>query len=214
MGKVIDNKIQQFFSSYPARHYNQRHILIYASDPVEHIYFIKEGTVKQYGISQGGEEYILNIFKKSAFFPMAHALNNTEATFFFEADSDIYVNEVPVKDVVNFVRSNSDVLYDLLCRVYIGVDGILQRMALLMSGSAQLRLVYELVIHARRFGKLYDNTAVIQISEKVLGSRSGLSRETINREIHKLKEKQLIHVNKNRIKIPDFSALEHLLESA
>jgi CRP-like cAMP-binding protein len=211
MGKVIDAKIQHFFSTYPARHYNQRHILIYSNEPIKHVYFIKEGTVKQYGISQTGEEFILNLFDKHSFLPMSHVLNNTDSKYFFEAETDMLVAEAPADDVVHFLHENPDVLFDLLRRVYKGVDGILGRMELLMAGSAQLRLVYELVVEVRRFGKLRNNAGVVHISEKVLGSRTGLSRETVNREIHKLKEMQLIIVHKNNIKIPDFTALEKIL---
>lgn len=211
MEKVIDKKIQQFFSAYPGRHYNQRHIVIYASEPVAHVYFIYEGIVKQYGISESGEEFILNVYKQHAFFPMSHVINNTASKYFFEAESDIYVAEAPAEDVIYFLKSNPDVLYDLLRRVYIGTDGMLGRMEMLMAGSAQLRLVYELVVEARRFGSIRNNAAIIHISEKVLGSRYGLSRETINREVHKLKEKQLIEVTKTSIKIPNLKALENLL---
>ncbi len=207
----IDDKIEQFFSVYPTRHYNQRHILLYTGDFVRNIYYIREGTVKEYGISSAGEEFILNVFKEHSFFPMSHALNNTKTNYFFEAQVDITVVEAPAEDVIDFLKANPDVVYDLLCRVYRGAEGILGRMALLMAGSAQLRLVYELIIEARRFGKVKDTTGIIHISEKVLGARSGLSRETINREIHKLKEQGLIIVHKNNIEIPDLPSLEALL---
>lgn len=79
-------------------------------------------------------------------------------------------------------------LYDLLSRVYRGVDGLLGRLTHLMASSARTRLVYELVVEGERFGTEREDGAItLDINEKDLGARAGLSRETVSREAHKLK---------------------------
>jgi CRP-like cAMP-binding protein len=69
-----------------------------------------------------------------------------------------------------------------------------------MSGTARSRLLYELLIEARRFGeKQPDGGYVLQSNETDLAARSGLSRETISREMKKLKAQGLVDITKSRI---------------
>src|SRR5690606_27766063 len=136
-----------------------------------------------------GEEIVLNLFKPGAFFPMSHALNGGVSPYIFEAAEDVELKMCPSDQVVTFVREHPDILLDLLSRVYRGTDALLGRIVQLVDGSARTRLLYELIIAAKRFGITEDEEAyVLDISEKDLAARAGLSRETVSREIGKLKE--------------------------
>lgn len=212
MNSEVSDKIQQHFSQYRSRRYKKGHILIYAGDAVEHIYQLDSGVVKQYDISYRGDEVVLNMFKSPAFFPMSHVINKTLAKYIFEAETDIEVRQAPAGECLDFLKKNPDVLYDLLSRVYAGAEGLLGRMAHLMTSNAKSRLMYELILEARRFGvPQADGSCILTLTEKDLGSRAGLSRETVNRELHKLKAEQLITISRSSIHIPDMIALEKSL---
>lgn len=209
MANDVSAKIEAFFADYNTRHYKKGHILIYTGDDVPYVYHLLAGNVKQYAISYRGDEAVLNIFKPPAYFPMAHVINNTPAKYIFEADTDIEVRQAPGPAVVEFLHENPDVVYDLLSRVYMGSEGLLGRMERLMTSSAKERLTYELILECRRFGTTDKAGGVsVSVSEKDLGARAGLSRETVNREIHKLKAEGLIAVRRSTIHIPDMHALE------
>src|SRR5688572_19301178 len=120
MNPVVAEKIENFFSGYPRRHYRKGQILIHAHDEPTHVFHLLEGKVKQYDISYRGDEVVLNQFKPPAFFPMAHAINRTPNVYFYEAETDVELQQAPSNDAVNFVKNNPDVLYDLLSRVYRG----------------------------------------------------------------------------------------------
>ncbi|HET7320274.1 MAG TPA: helix-turn-helix domain-containing protein, partial [Candidatus Saccharimonadales bacterium] len=109
---------------------------------------------------------------------------------------------------IAFMRDNPEVTFDLLRRLYIGVDGILQRMSHLMAGSAKSRLLFEVLLESRRFGKKNANIYSLDLNETELGARSGLSRETVNRELHKLKTKDLIEIGHGSIVLKDIALLE------
>jgi CRP-like cAMP-binding protein len=121
----------------------------------------------------------------------------------------------PSDEVLDYLHSNSDVTLDLLGRVYIGIDGLLGRMAALMSGSAKKRLIYELVIEASRLGvKQTDGSCLVTLREKDLGARAGLSRETVSREMHKLKIGKLISIKGKGIIITNLKLLKRELEQS
>lgn len=211
MDKDIAGQVKEFFLNYRPRKYTKGQILILSGDQTDYVYYLVSGKVKQYDVTYRGDEIILNVFKPGAFFPMSLAINKTMNPYIYEAETDIEIRQAPADEVVEFLHNNPDVTFDLLSRLYKGIDGLLGRMAYLMAGSAKSRVLYELLIEAKRFGQAQDKGFLLNISEKDLGARAGLSRETISREIHKLKTDNIIITKDNRLFINNLNALEKKL---
>jgi CRP-like cAMP-binding protein len=208
----VKQKLEIFFSQYREREYKKGQVLILNGDTADSIYYLLSGRVKMYDVSYRGDEVVLNTFKPPAFFPMSIAINKSENPFIYEAETDIKFRQAPANEVVKFLKQNADVTFDLLSRLYSGTDGLLLRMAQLMMGSARSRLLQEIVLECRRFGeKQNDGSYILNMTEKDLGSYSGLSRETVNREVGKLKKTGQLHIDGHRVKIPDLVKLEGLL---
>lgn len=208
----VNEVLEQFFSRYRLQRYAKGQVLILSGEQPEHIFQLVKGRVKQYDVSYRGDELILNMFKPPAFFPMSLAINQTPNPYIFEAETDIEVRQIPAQEAVKFVKSNPDVLYDLLARVYRGTDGLLARLSHLMQGSARERLIHEVLIECRRFGEeKQDGSYTISVTESDLGARAGLSRETVSREMSKLKTEKLLKLSNGQIIVHDLSALEQKL---
>lgn len=214
MASDVAHKIHQHFSRYPHRRYPKGQILLFADENPEHIFYIVKGQVRKYDVSYRGEEVIINIFQPPSFFPMSWALNNTPNKYFYKAETEVELHVVPVADAVKFVEDNPDVALDLLRRLYRGLEGMYGRLVHLMSGTARSRLMYELIIECRRFGSVQpDGSCVLTASEVDLAARSGLSRETVSREIGKAKAHGWVRVNKGVIVVTDVAMLEKALGS-
>jgi CRP-like cAMP-binding protein len=198
-----------FFSQYPLRTFDKRQLLIRAESEIEYVFYMVEGRVSQYDITPSGNEVAVNVFKPGAFFPMSSAINNTPNHYFFEASVKTVVHAVPAADAVQFLKDNPDILFDLLARVYRGVDGILRRQAHLMGGDAKTRLLFELLNTAYRFGEQrQDECVLIPLSEGDLAKHSGLARETISRLIQSLKAVGLVEIDPSGIILKDIQELE------
>lgn len=212
MDATVKRKIETFFVDYPLRRFDKGEILVRPEETLKNVFLITEGLVTQYDISAAGNEIIVNVFKRDAFFPMSMAINQAPNYYFFEAANSVTVRVAPVKKVVDFLQTNPDVMFDLLSRVYKGTDGLLRRMAHLMGGSARTRLLFELLNAAYRFGQ-HDSTQAIHISltENDLAKRSGLSRETISRTIRKLKSEGLIQIDSTGLIVTNIDSLEAML---
>lgn len=212
MDNTIDVTIRQFFSQFKRQTYHKGEIFIRADDQPLGIYYLIDGIAKEYSISLKGEESIITIFRPSSFFPMSWAINKTSNKYYFEAITDIEVWRAPEDQVLTFIKNNPDILFDLLRRVYKGIDGLTERMVYLMGGSAYDRVAVELIINAKRFGKKIavgtHTLTLISLSEKDLAAQSGLTRETVSRELKILKEKKLVSYEKNKLIINDLKALE------
>lgn len=208
----IGAKVQERFSKFPKRTYPKGQILVFADEDPEHIYYIVSGRVREYDVSYRGDEIIVNVFKEHAFFPMSWALTQANNRFFFKAETAVELHIVPVAEALDFLKQNPDVTLDLLTRVYLGMEGLLGRMVHLMSGSAKSRLIYELIVDARRFGEqLQGGSILLSSSESDIAARSGLTRETVSREMRKLKSSGAVQIDRSSIIIADIKALQELL---
>ena len=210
----ITQRTINFFTQYPLRTFDKRQLLIRAESEIDHVFLIVEGRVSQYDITPSGNEVAVNVFKPGAFFPMSSAINNVPNHYFFEASVKTVVHAAPAPAVVQFLKDNPDILFDLLARVYRGVDGILRRMAHLMGGDAKTRLSFELLNAAYRFGEQQrDGSILIGLNEGDLARHSGLARETISRLMQSLKAADLVEIDSRGILLKDTRKLESQLGS-
>lgn len=212
MEDTVASKITAFFARYPEEQYGKHELLVYANESPRGIFHLVSGQVRQYDISVQGTDIVVNVFKPPAFFPMSWALTHIPNRYFFETIQTTRVRVAPPDDVVTFLHENSDVLVNLMTRLYSGVEGMQRRMAHLMGGSARTRILFELGIAAKRFGTQGpDGSYAIPLHESQLANRSGLARETANRELMALKEQGLITIGRKQLIVPSLDALEQEL---
>ncbi|SRR6266568_2773018 len=209
---TVKTKVSDFFSTYPTRTFDKRETMLRAEVAITDVFYILEGRVSQYDITLTGNEVVVNVFKTGAFFPMSSAINHTENHYFFEASSPVTVRVAPASDVVEFLQANPDVAFDLLSRVYRGVDGVLRRMAHLMGGDAKSRLTFELLNATYRFGEVRATGAIfVPLKEHDLARQSGLARETVNRVLQSLKNAGLVKIEHGGVTVQSTSQLEQTL---
>lgn len=209
----IAKKIDAFFAIYRLRQYHKGQVLLLNGEVPVDVFYLINGQVKVYDVTYRGDEVILNVFKPPAFFPMSLAIHKNTNPHIYEAETAIELRQAPADDVVTFIKDNPDVMFDLLSRVYRGTDGLMGRMTHLMASSAKRRLMYELLISARRFGApAADGSCAVLLNEKELGARAGLTRETISREMAKLKNENLVTVRAKDILIHNLAVLQEKLD--
>lgn len=214
MENDIKKKLDQFFSQFTFLTYQKGDVFIHADEPPAGIFYLTKGLVRQYIITSKGEDLTVNIYKPLSFFPMMWAINETENLFYFEAMGDIEMWRAPKEEVVGFIKNEPDVLYDLLSRLYKGVDGLLARMTYLMAGNARAKIIFTILNVAYRFAITEKDIDInLAITHKDLAAISGTTRETFSREIKKLEKAGLVSLKKGTIHIPSQQKLEEELMS-
>lgn len=209
----ISTPLDNFFKQYKQQVYNKGEILIAAASNPHGLFYLTEGTVRQYSISPTGDEVTLNVYKPPSLFPMGWVLNNTSVSHYFEAITSVTVWIAPQVSALAFLQNEPTILLDLVKRIYRGLDGHFMKIEHAVQNSAYEKLVVELLIHARRFGEQKGNHTAIsmKLSEKDLGSQAWMARETVSRILQKLKKKGIIALQKNTITIRNIKKLEQEL---
>lgn len=212
MNQQITDKLTKYFSKYELKKYPKGKLITLANQEPAGISLLVSGLVEQYDITPEGNKLTVNVYKPPAFFPMSWAINKTPSAYFFSALTDVELKQANADETVAFLKANPDVMFDLLSRVYRGTDALLRRLMLAASGIAASRLIFELLIEAYRFGiESNDGTVLVKVKQSVLAARSGLARETVSRELHKLEQENLITRSKQEITI-DIKSLEQKLD--
>lgn len=210
--RTVTEKIAALFAESRVYSYGRGDSIVFAHQDPEGVMLLIEGTIEQYDLTPEGNKVVVNIFKPGAFFPMSWAINKTPNVYFFAALTDVKVKRANPDVVARFLQDNPDVLFDLLSRVYKGTDGLLRRLVLAASGVASSRLILELLIEGHRFGEdTSSGRRLIKVKQSSLAARSGLARETISRELHKLAGEGLLTLEKQGVAL-DMQALEARLD--
>ncbi len=213
MAQDVTTQVDIFFSRYPEQKKKKGTILIQPDDPANTLYYLRQGVVKQYTISPEGEESTVNLFKQFAYFPMYVVVTDLHHKHFFESITDITYNAAPANEVYSFLKTKPDILLDLLRRMFIGIDGLMQRFEYAMAANSRTKTVYTILNAAYRFGEKTPNGThiPIRITHKELATMAGTTRETLSREIKKLENEGIIKIEENQIIIPDEEKLKSLL---
>lgn len=209
----IQDKISQFFSQGQRYDYAPGAVIVEAGQDPPGVMWLSQGIVEEYALTREGVKVGVNVFKPPAFFPMSWVINRTPNDYFFAAASEVTLHICPADEALNFIKAHPEIVFDLLSRVYRGTDGLLQRLTLADSKNAKDRLIFELITEGYRFGQQIDQTCWrIKATQSTLAARSGLARETVSRELHKLADEGMVALDKGTMTI-DLEKLQSLLRN-
>ena len=211
MGLTTNKKVETFFSSYRTQSFKKGDQIIKPEKAVPGVFYLIDGVVRMYTVSKEGEEMTINTFKPSSFFPVGWAINDSPNRYIYEGETDGSISIAPKDQLVYFLKSEPDVLFDLLTRIYRGLDGYFMRMESLLGGDAYVRTATQLLIHAKRFGAESGNgnSYHLKLTHHDIASLSGLSRETVTREIKKMSGKGIISYSGQDFHIHNLEQLEN-----
>ena len=197
--------IHELFSHKRLQNFQKGEIIVFPNaSTLPLITYIESGVVEQYDVTPEGNKVVLNLFKAGSFFPVASAVNHTANTYHFEALGDVTARQATAEVVELFLLAHPTVVYDLLKRLYVGLDGVLLKLASTLSLPAQQRLLNELETHGKRFGvRQGDNSLLLRITSEKIAQQTGLARETVSRELKELKQKGILTMSRGEITLYD-----------
>ena len=194
MDKEVLHKLNIFFSKYPTKKYSKGEIILSPEEYPKRIYNIKKGFARSYSLSEDGHELTLNIYKPSSFFPIPTVLAELKNSYYFEALSGIVLNLAPVDEVVEYIKSDKEVMFDLTRRLSVGLEGFMTRTQFLILSDSRQKIASSLVMMVRRFGQKDRKKIIIQLPQTHadIASLAGVSRETASVELKKLEREKVI----------------------
>lgn len=212
MTQSITSKLDSFFSNYTKVSFSPGDTVITGNTP-NGVFYLKQGYIRQFSTTNTGEEILHNIYKPATFFPMTWALADIPNRYYFEAVTPVTAYRASVEATVEFLQSHPEILFDLTRRLLIGLDAILLRLEHVQS-RAEIKVIYCLTTLARRFSNDPDSQparVTIRLSQSVLASMAGVTKETFSRHLSSLKKQGLVDSQQGKLIIKDLASLESKL---
>jgi len=188
--------------------------LLYQSEIPRHAYIVRKGFIRAYTITSSGEERTVALYTRGDIFPLSWVYGETKNTlFYYEAGSDTDLACITKDKLVSTVAASPDLTAKILRFTVNEHTALLMRITALEQASAldkiALTFYYLLLKHGleRKHGLF---TIDIKMTQSMIASFVGLTRESTAVNIARLKEREVITYS-NFIYVVNKPKLEKLI---
>lgn len=213
MNQTIYDKTNNYFKSYPLIRMRKGQAILAAEKEIPDIFWIRQGTIRMYQISENGAEITLHVFRAPAFLPIMFYLSRPEGEYYFQAVETVIARKAPAEEVVEFLKGNPDVLFDLVSRFADAITGLLLRIDQLSTKSAYQRVASLLLYLVQKAGKPQPDGSYIidmRLSQPDIAAWIGVARETVSHQIDKLRKNGIIASIDRKFVVLDMDQLQKI----
>lgn len=188
--------------------------LLYQSEIPREAFIVKKGFIRVYTITSSGDERIVALHTRGDIFPLSWIFSETKSTlFYYEAGSDTELTCVPKAQLLDVINASPKLAAAVLRFSVNEQTASLMRITALEQSNAlekiALTLYYLLIRHGIEKKPGYF-TIDIKLTQSMIASLVGLTRESTAVNIAKLKQLKVIEY-KNFIYVVNKRNLEKLI---
>ncbi len=185
------DKLDRFFSQYKPLQYKPRSVISLACDTSSSIFYIKNGFLRVFRISEQGEELTLTILKPKDFFPLTFGMiNSSRHSYYLEAITSLEIWKVNIDQFHQFINNEPEVYLELTKKVFVRFNDIVSKMEYLVFNNAHTKIMATIISCAQKFGEKYGDDILINVplTHKDIATLVGITRETTSLEMKKLEK--------------------------
>jgi CRP-like cAMP-binding protein len=205
-------------SKLPTRKFNKGQLLLFQGEVPRFGYILKKGIVKEYDINKQGNEQITWLVDKFEVFPFPWLMNSIPTVlYYYETVTDCEVYILRKEEYYQLLTTNKEYLYHELQRQAIKENEQTRRLSAVLNFKAENKLVNTFHYLIESYGEIVSKKVIkldISLTHQDLADLTGLTRETVSKEIGSLKKKGVISQLKNRTEYAfDLGKLNELLST-
>jgi CRP/FNR family transcriptional regulator len=193
------------------RFYRKNTIIHSPGDQTGLVYYILDGRVKIYNISESGKEVIFRFCHKAYLFGLAEVCGGNRREVYAEAVEDTRVLGIDRKYFIDIIRGNPEFsiqVFNILGDRLRQAHRAIQSLAIQDVGE---RLAYLLLKLARMHApNTSEDTIGYKLTHQEMANMIGATRSTVTEVINYFKEKQYIAYVDGIITILDFENLKRI----
>ena len=196
-GRYIIEELLQALAPYIThRSVKKGSTLLYQSEIPREAYIVRKGYIRAFSITSSGDERTVALHTRGDIFPVSWVYGETKSTlFYYEAGSDVELACVSKSNLVATIAASPELSAKVLRFVVNDHTALLMRITALEQSNAadkiSLTLYYLLIRHGvEKKPGLF--TIDIKMTQSMIASLVGLTRESTAIHIAKLKERGVI----------------------
>lgn len=184
--------------------YKRGILVIKPESELNKVYFLRKGLIRQFWVSAEGEEVTIHIFKPGSLFPLMLIIIKNSDSFYFEALTNVELQEFSAQESLNSIKNNPNLLYEFTEKFAFAINGLSLRIEMLAVSKVSTKILIFLDYLAKSFGTKIDDGKIevnLNFTHNDISSWIGAQRETVSREISKLTKSGVLTFNKKGILI-------------
>lgn len=190
---------------YPAKRFLAGEMILYQGEVPPAAFVVKTGTVKEYNISDQGDEKPIAFRGSSDILSSAWVFGKANgAMYFYEAHTECVIYSLTKEELLSLISHNEEALLCLLNRyVALNTARSLQLHALEYSRAAD-KILHMFFYLCQAHGKESVGDMVLidlPLTQQDLANLLGLTRETTGIELLKLKSSGILTFSKKRYRV-------------
>jgi CRP-like cAMP-binding protein len=203
---MSDEEMDEIIQGITMQEYPCKHILYTPQEAVEATYILKEGEVTLYKTTPDGKQVILDILKPGAIFGNIGFDPGASEGHYAEISQKSYVCTLPPNFLVQLMKNKPEVALRALQILSKRISQYESQLKFLSMLGARERILSAI----RLFNEKEDKSilpSVLRIPTKVthekLANMTGLTRETVTKQLQKLEQEQLIQSENKHIRLTE-----------
>lgn len=188
----------------------KKDMLFMEGDTPNFLYYIVSGKIKIFKSNDAGKEYIIDIYKEGDFLGYVALLEESKHNEFAMAIENSEVALIPKEDFFQLIYSNHDVamkFVKLLSRSFSEAE---EKLIHLAYNSARKRVAEAIIYVSKKYEKEKENELSFTLLRENISSLSGISPESVSRNLSDFREEGLIETHNGILKIINFKKLQNL----
>ncbi|MGZ4033401.1 MAG: response regulator [Bacteroidia bacterium] len=206
----VQKGIESLSDQRTIKRFRKKDMLYIEGDQSGFLYFIVSGKIKVYKSNELGKEYITDISKEGDFLGYIALLEDGFHKDSAMAIEDSEVAVIPKDDFFKLLYSNNDVaitFIKLLCRNFSGIG---EKLIKLAYDSARKRVAEAIIFVSKKYQVEGKDELSFTLLRENISALSGISPESVSRNLTDFKEEGLIETCNGSIKIINLKKLETL----
>lgn len=200
------------YSKQPPRLVKKKTVLFNPGDPLNGIYFIKEGFLKLYRVSEEGKETVIYLTGPGDLLGLRALISKgRHSRHYTEALTDVKLYTMTREEFFNVLAQNPEHLIDLIHIFITRLNLAEQRVAGFISADATTRIAVFLsgLVHrygCRKNGKI---NLPFELTHQRIAEFVGSVRETVTDAIAELEKEKIIKSERGEIRIINLRKLQN-----
>ncbi len=204
------NHLQSVFSSGRRLNFKKGEILQHANEIPRGIYFLSEGFVREFTLSQDGLEHLTLVYEPGELFSINWMFLDITPNVYRQAHTDVSVYLLTEQQFKQLLQSDPDFCAEFLGFMMKHVHLLSSRVENLTFSSAYDKVAYHMIHLAGRFGERTSEGWYVRLPfrHQQVAEALSMSRETASRMISRMERRELLKQDgKGHFIIRDPSAL-------
>jgi CRP/FNR family transcriptional regulator len=207
-----EKEMKEIISIASLKQVEKRKILFSDCEEASGFYFILSGKVKLYKVSPDGKEQIIHVVSALDAFGEASLFVKGSHPFYAETLNDCQLLFFPKRDFLQMLKKSPRLSANMTITLsdYVKrLSSLVEDLSLKEVPSRIAKYLLDLPLRQSKGGKRTEKVE-LDLSRAQLASRLGTIRETLSKNLARMKAKGFIDIKRNRILVLDREALEKL----